>query len=122
MSDDPDRHPSPVRRSTRERRQAVYQGVVSWDDKDLSEGIDTPDPELPDSDPDFQPGNQAGRAEATWPGPQRQEAPAAPQHYPPGIQDARSPPGPAAMGDAAEQNPQCSTCGELDHSHETCPH
>ena len=122
MPDDPDRPPSPVRRSTRERRQTVHQGAVSWDDEDLSEGIDTPDPESPGSDPDFQPRNQASRAGAARPGHRRQEAAAALQHYPPGIQDAQSPPGPAAMGDAAEQDLQCSICGELDHGHEKCPH
>ena len=57
----------------------------------LSEGRETPDPESPDSDPDFRRSNPTGRAGAARPEHRRQETAPAPQHYPPDIQDARSP-------------------------------
>ena len=93
MSDDPERQPSPVRRWTRERRQVVRQGTVSWDDVVLPDGQEAPEPEPPDSDPDFQRSNPTGRAGAARSGHRRQEAAPAQEHYPPDIQDARNPPG-----------------------------
>ena len=109
----------------------VYQGTVPWDDADLSEGRETSDPESPGSDPDFQP---TGRAGAARPGHRRQETAPAPQHYPPDIQDARSPLGPnatrppqvraspTAMEDRGGQDPRCNICGDPEHDQDTCPH
>ena len=131
MSDDSDRQPSPVRRSARERRQVVYQGTVPWDNAGLSEGRETPDPESPGSDPDFQPTGQAGAAR---PGHRRQETAPAPQHYPPNIQDARSPLGPnatrpprvrgspTAMEERGGQDSRCDICGDPGHNQDTCQH
>ena len=132
MSDDPERQPRPVRRSAREWRQVVHQGMVSWDDVVLSEGQEAPETKSPDSDPDFQRSNLTDQAGAARPGHRRQETAPAPEHYPSDIQDARSPPGPdatrpprvqgspPAMEDGGGQDPLCDICGDPGHDQDTC--
>ena len=117
MSDEPSRSPSPLRRSTRDRRQTIIEGAGTWEDSEGSEGRNTPDLDPSRDDPDFLPAIQPRRAGAARTGHRRQEAPATLQHYPPGTQGARSPPGPAAMSD----NGDCTICGGHDHPTQACP-
>ena len=73
MSDNPERRPSPVRMSVRERRQVERQGEVSWDDVDLQDGQKGPEPEPSEPDPDYRRSNSTGQAGAARSGHRRQE-------------------------------------------------